>query len=139
VKSYWDTSGAINAAMSPRVFSRLNTGKHVTRPHLMAEFFATMTGRGISFTDSTGAPGRFFLSPKDCAAWLTNFASRVQFEDLTPGEILQALGKTQSLGLQGARVHDYLHACAAQKAKADELLTRNPKHFQGLLSNVAWP
>jgi hypothetical protein len=54
MKTYWDTSAAINAAFSPEVFSRLDTGEHVARLHLLAEFFATMTGRGIEIADDDG-------------------------------------------------------------------------------------
>jgi len=31
------------------------------------------------------------------------------------------------------------HALVAEKTKADELITRNTRHFQGLTKNVAWP
>ena len=31
------------------------------------------------------------------------------------------------------------NALVAEKTKADELITRNTRHFQGLTKNVAWP
>ena len=49
--TFWDTSAAINALVSPEVFDRLKTGRHVARPHLLAEFFSIMTGRGIRTID----------------------------------------------------------------------------------------
>jgi hypothetical protein len=47
MKTFWDTSAAINAALSPEVARRLESGEHVARLHLLAEFFATMTGQAI--------------------------------------------------------------------------------------------
>ena len=139
MKTYWDTSAAINAAFSPEVFARLDAGEHVARLHLLAEFFATMTGRGIEITDESGTIDRMVFSQKECAAWLKNFAQRVKFEELTKEEAVTALEKAQSAGVQGARVHDYWHALVAEKTNADELITRNTRHFQGLAKNVAWP
>lgn len=139
MKTYWDNSAAINAAFSPDVFSRLDTGEHVARLHLLAEFFATTTGRGIEIADDDGNVDRMVFTQKECAAWLRIFSQRVKFEELTRDEALTALEKAQSAGVQGARIYDYWHALVAEKSKADELITRNTRHFQDLTSKVAWP
>jgi len=139
MRTFWDTSAAINAALSPEVFRRLETGEHVTRLHLLAEFFATMTGRGVEITDEAGNTDRMVFTQNECAAWLRNFAGKIKFEELTQEEALKALAKAQSRGVQGARVYDYWHALVSEKTKADELITRNTRHFQDLAPNVAWP
>jgi hypothetical protein len=139
VKTYWDTSAAINALVSPEVFARLGTGEHVTRLHLLAEFFSTMTGRGISIVAEDGHLERLTLSQRDCAAWLGTFAQKVQFLELTKDEALLSLDKAEALGVQGPRIYDYWHALVAGKTKADTLLTRNTGHFADLASNVVWP
>lgn len=139
MRTYWDTSAAINAAFSPEVFGRLDVGEHVARLHLLAEFFATMTGRGIEITDDDGNVDRMVFTQNECAAWLKNFAERVKFEELAKDEALAALEQAQSKSIQGARIYDYWHALVAEKTKADELITRNTRHFQGLTKNVAWP
>jgi site-specific recombinase XerD len=139
MRTYWDTSAAINAAISPEVFRRLTTGEHVARLHLLAEFFATMTGRGVEITDDEGNTERMVFSQSECAAWLRNFAVKIKFEELTKEEALKALDNAQGLGVQGARVYDYWHALVAEKAKSDELITRNTRHFQDLAKNVVWP
>ena len=139
MRTYWDTSAAINAAISPEVFQRLSTGEHVASLHLLAEFFATMTGRGVEILDDNGNADRMVFTQKDCVAWLRGFAERVQFEELTKDEALAGLDKAQSLSVQGARVYDYWHALVSAKAKSDELVTRNTRHFQGLVANVVWP
>jgi len=139
VKTYWDTSAAINAALSPQVFRRLDTGTHVARLHLLAEFFATMTGRGVEITDGAGNTDRMVFTQNECASWLRKFAGRLEFVELTRDEALKALDKAQRLSVQGARVYDYWHALVSNKAKSNELITRNTRHFQGLAENVAWP
>ena len=92
MRTYWDTSAAINAAISSAVFRRLQTGEHVARLHLLVEFFATMTGRGVEITDEAGNAERMVFTQNECAAWLKNFAQRVTFEELTKEEALAALG-----------------------------------------------
>lgn len=76
MRTYWDTSAAINAALSPEVFGRLNRGEHVSRLHLLAEFFATMTGRGVEIVDADGNVDRMVFTQEQCAVWLRNFAGR---------------------------------------------------------------
>ena len=139
MKTYWDTSAAINAAFSSGVLDRLDSGEHVARLHLLAEFFATMTGRGILLPDAAGNLNRMLFTQKECADWLKAFAEKVQFEELTKEEALATLEKAQIAGVQGARIYDYWHALVAEKTKADELITRNTRHFQGLAKNVTWP
>lgn len=139
MSTYWDTSAAINAAISLEVFHRLDRGKHVARLHLLAEFFATMTGRGVEITDEAGNIDRTVFTQIECAQWLRRFAAKLEFEELTKEEALDGLEKAKTLGVQGARVYDYWHALVADKAKSAELLTRNTRHFQGLAKNVMWP
>ena len=139
MKTYWDTSAAINAALSPEVFRRLDKGQHVARLHLLAEFFATMTGRGVEITDEAGNTDRMVFTQNQCAAWLRQFAGKLEFEELTKDEALHSLDKAQRLGVQGARVYDYWHALVSNKAKSNELITRHTRDFQGLAGNVAWP
>jgi hypothetical protein len=67
------------------------------------------------------------------------FSGRLEFKELTKEEALHGLDKAQGLGVHGARVYDYWHALVSEKAKSDELITRNTRHFQGLAENVAWP
>jgi site-specific recombinase XerD len=117
----------------------LDTGTHIARLHLLAEFFATMTGRGVEITDGAGNTDRMVFTQDECAAWLRKFAGRLEFVELTKDEALKGLDKAQSLSVQGARVYDYWHALVSHKAKSDEVLTRNTRHFQGLAENVAWP
>ena len=47
MRTYWDSSALINAAVSEAVMDRLDPGEHVSRLHTLAEFFSIMTSRGI--------------------------------------------------------------------------------------------
>lgn len=140
MKTYWDTSGLINAAVSGTVLQRLATGDHATRTHALAEFFGILTGRGIRW-ERDGQAYELKLTGEQAAQWLASNLTTVQFVDLTAREVLDALNQAQARNVAGARVHDYLHAVAAQKAEADELLTRNQSDFGGLTGSipVVWP
>jgi hypothetical protein len=137
--SYWDSSAAISAAVSPKVFRRLDTSQHVACLHLLAEFFATMTGRGVEILDEAGDPARMVFTHEECATWLRRFADKVRFEELNQEEALDGLDKAQDLSIQGARIYDYWHALVSAKAKAGQLITRNTRHFEGLADKVVWP
>ena len=65
--------------------------------------------------------------------------AKVQFEELTLEEALTALDKAQDLGVQEPGIYDYFHAEVSAKAKVDQLLTRNIRHFAGLAAKVEWP
>ncbi len=69
----------------------------------------------------------------------SGICTEVAVIELDKTETLDALDKTRSRGIQGARVYDYLHALASEKARAEELLTRNPDDFQGLVDKIEWP
>lgn len=141
MKTYWDTSAAVNAAFSPQVFDRLETGQHVTRLHLLAEFFSTMTDRGIKYKDAQGNNTRIVFDPDDCAEWLESFCQKVELVELTKEETLDTMRQAKLLNVKGANIYDFMHAQAAIKAGANEILTRNMKDFQGKSGNVklAWP
>lgn len=117
---YWDSSSLIAALMAGQ------RPKGVTRTHTLAEVFSTLTGKGIET-----AVGRLRLNPDDAAALLSDLP-KLKFVDLTAEETLKALQATGSQGVRGGLVHDWLHVQAAQKAKADKILTENTQHFRAL-------
>jgi hypothetical protein len=95
---------------------------------------------GIKVLDAHGKPAQFKFSPQDAAKWLRNFSTKVKLVDLTLDESLDAMDETQKKGIQGARIHDFLHAAAADKARSDELFTRNTNDFASLgHATLVWP
>ena len=86
----------------------------------MAEFFGRMTGPGIPMGQT-----RQKVTGNAAAAWLAQAAKFLEWVELDAPEVLAALSQAQALNVQGGRVHDYLHAAAAVKSKADKILTRD--------------
>jgi predicted nucleic acid-binding protein len=134
MKIYWDTSAVINAAINPGVARLLQTGEHFTRAHTFAEFFARMTGRGVRWTDQSGEINELVLDADTAVEWLTEFAGKIKLVELTGADTLAWIGQARRKGVQGGRVHDLLHAAAAEKAGAEKILTRNIVDFAGLSS-----
>ncbi len=122
MKRYWDASALIDALHDSRVEQKALEPEQWTRPHALAETFATLTGGRLGF--------RYL--PDDAAALIRELTLNMNFVELDAGETLAALDVAQQRGVRGGRVHDWLHARAAQKAKVDELLTDNLNDFAGL-------
>jgi predicted nucleic acid-binding protein len=93
-----------------------------TRSHALAETFATLTGGKLGF--------RYL--PDDAAALIRELAQTMNFVTFDAAETMAAMDTAQRHGVRGGRVHDWLHAHAAQKAGVAELLTDNLSDFVGL-------
>lgn len=79
----------------------------------------------------------FRLEAAEAAKSIENLLPHLEFVDITAAEVVQALKKAQSKGVRGGRVHDYLHALAAQKAGAATLVTMDKNDFHGLVSGLS--
>jgi predicted nucleic acid-binding protein len=135
VNVYWDTSALLNAVVSPSVLARLKTGDNWTRLHTLCEVLSLMTGRGVP-----SRTAQLTFRPDDCAAWLETVMQDVTVTELSRFEVLSGLKSAQRLGVKGRRVHDLMHAIAADKVKAEVLLTRDKEDFAGLgKAKVEWP
>ena len=136
MKTYWDSSALFNALASKAVFDRLGSDDHVTRSHGYAEVFSHLSGRGLPMKDGT----RQRVTPADAAKMVLSLARKLSVRDLTSDETLAAIELADKRGVQGARIHDLLHARAATLAGAGLILTRD-KSFSGLAENirVEWP
>lgn len=99
-----------------------------------------MTKRGVDVKDAHGSPCVIVLSAQDSSTWLKRFSKRVQLVELTLDETLDSFSKAPN-SITGGKVHDYIHALAADKAGSDVLLTRNTSDFQatGCKARVEWP
>ena len=82
--------------------------------------------------DSDGRQTWFSIFAGRRVALIRELTLNMNFVELDAGETLAALDVAQQRGVRGGRVHDWLHARAAQKAKVDELLTDNLNDFAGL-------
>jgi predicted nucleic acid-binding protein len=126
MKAYWDSSALIQSHLDNTVHARLRREGAYTRTHSLSETFATLTGRAA-----------IAMSANDAAAAVKGLLQYLDLVDLTGVEIAKALAKAQSLGVRGGRVHDYIHALAAEKSGAKTLLTLDRNDFSGLVHNVS--
>ena len=122
MKRYWDASALIDALHDTRIEQKLLEPDQWTRAHALAETFATLTGGRLGF----------HYLPDDAAALIRELTQRINFVELNGAETVAALDAAQQRGVRRGRVHDWLHAYAAQKAGVTELLTDNLNDFAGL-------
>jgi len=126
MKVYWDSSALVEACADPALRGRLRAERGVTRTHALAETFSALTAGNLAVrVDADGA-----------ARMVANLAQDLDFVDLTSKEVLDALKQTRERGVRGGRIHDFLHAVAAEKAKAGQLLTADEHDFESLLDTV---
>lgn len=121
MKCYWDSSALLNALASRAVIARLKTGEHLTRSHAYAEVFSHLSGRGLPLKGG----GRQRVTAADAAKMVRCLAVKMAVCDLTPEETLAALNDASSLGVEGARIHDLMHARTAKLSGANVILTRD--------------
>ncbi|MGO8698762.1 MAG: hypothetical protein ACLQVY_13695 [Limisphaerales bacterium] len=122
MRRYWDASALIDALHDSRVEQMALEADQWTRAHALTEAFSTLTG---------GRLGVRYL-PDDAAALIREITQTMHFVELDAAETLAALDLAQQHGVRGGRVHDWLHARAARKAGAAELVTDNLNDFAGL-------
>src|SRR5258708_18661211 len=126
MKAYWDSSALVETNFDPALRARLSTERGVTRTHALAEIFSTMTGGKL--------PIRY--DADDAARVLEGLVADLDFEDLSPQEVLSAFKQARKLGVRGGHVHDLLHAAAADNSGVQHLLTLDRNDFSGLTTKV---
>ena len=123
---YWDSSALVETFLKPALKERLLAEGGHTRQHALSEVFSALTAGNLAIR----------VSPRDAAQAVRIMAGKVKFVHLTEEEILEALDGAQARGVRGGRVHDYLHAKAAEKIKATVLLTADRYDFSGLVPGL---
>jgi predicted nucleic acid-binding protein len=104
----------------------------VTRPHALSEVFSALTGGGFEIALPDGRKEHKRLSLRLAARVVSAIHARLRYVELSADEIVAALQTARDKGAQGGRVHDLMHAVAAEKAGADELWTTDRNDFAGL-------
>lgn len=120
MKRYWDTSALIEVLNNGELEKLSREPGQFTRSHSLAEMFSTLTGGKLGFK----------LAPDVATEAILGVTSGMDFVDLDSKEVFSALNRAQKHGIRGAGIHDWLHAVAAEKGKAEVLLTYNIKHFE---------
>jgi predicted nucleic acid-binding protein len=122
MKPYWDTSALVEATMDQALRSRVKREQPYTRTHSLAEAFSALTGGNLGIR----------LEADDAAATLQNLAEDIELVDLHKADVLSAFKSARRKGVRGGRIHDYLHAVAAEKQNATRFVTLDRNDFAGL-------
>ncbi|MEI8288278.1 MAG: hypothetical protein WCH99_02300 [Verrucomicrobiota bacterium] len=118
MKAYWDSSALVQSLAEPTLQLRLKRERGFTRPHALAETFSALTGNPVTRIDAN-----------DAFDFISTIARNLDFVEISVAEILQALKTSRQKGVRGGRVHDYLHAVAAEKSGAKKILTLDKNDF----------
>jgi len=121
MRAYWDSSALVEATVDPALRARLHREKGLTRTHTLGESFSALTGNP-----------KARLEAEVAAQVIEQLSTDLEFTDLTAAEVIAALKQARRKGVRGGRVHDLLHAAAADKSGAKELLTIDANDFAGL-------
>jgi predicted nucleic acid-binding protein len=98
----------------------------------LSETFSALTGGGFDLVMPDGSRKHRRLSLRAAAAVVSRFHPQLEYVELSADETIAALQTAKDKGAQGGRVHDLMHAVAAEKASADELWTIDEHDFEGL-------
>jgi predicted nucleic acid-binding protein len=123
MKAYWDSSALVQSLAEPALQLRLKKERGLTRPHALAETFSALTGNPQTRVDTN-----------DAYEFIAHLARSLDFVEVSATEILHALKTARQKGVRGGRVHDYLHAVAAEKSGAKKILTLDKNDFSGITS-----
>jgi predicted nucleic acid-binding protein len=126
MKAYWDSSALVAALSAVNLRARLRTEKGFTRTHALAETFSALTSGNLALRVQADVAARM----------VSDLAHDLEFVELTSYDVLAALKQTRQRGVRGGRIHDFLHAVAAEKAQAGQLLTADKYDFEALVDTV---
>ena len=94
-----------------------------TNAHALAETFATLTG--------------FYKVPTEAATELTlSLRDSIQVEALALADYETAIREARIRGVMGGGIYDSLHASFARRKRANQIVTRNPSHFQHVAPDI---
>jgi predicted nucleic acid-binding protein len=126
MKAYWDSSALVQSCSDVALRNRLRAERGVTRTHALSETFSAVTAGNLAIRLDADAASRL----------VADLAEDLDFVDLTAKETLEALKQARRRGVRGGRVHDFMHAVAAEKSGASELLTADENDFESLTNSV---
>ena len=100
--------------------SILEQQRPIVHRHALVETFSTLTGGRLGFRMSTDEITR--LIRESILPW-------VRTTDLDDAELIEAMSVSQDRGVRGGAIYDFLHLCAARKAGASRLYTKDVNDF----------
>jgi hypothetical protein len=115
----------VEAVIDPTLRARLKSERGFTRTHTLGEAFSALTGNPQVRFDADWS-----------AQTIEQLIRDLDFVDLSAPEVVAALKQAKRKGVRGGHVHDLLHAAAADKSGAQDLLTIDVNDFKGLPNRV---
>jgi len=118
-----------HAATAAAIEARLDRGDRLTvAAHAVVETYAVLSR----------LPSPHRLAPADAWALVrANFVESATLATLPVSAHVRLLDRLSAAGIGGGRSYDALIAATAAHAKAGELLTLNPRHFDAASAGVA--
>lgn len=101
-----------------------DSGQRATSCHAIAETYRTLT--------TLKKP----IRPEVAQSALEDLAGKIELVDGTSGLYLEAVKRMAKGKHTGAMIYDALHCVAAQKCKAEKILTRNKPHFDKFAGEI---
>lgn len=122
--NYLDTSALIRAWRLGTVPAGL------TRAHSVTEFYRTLTG-GLT-VPIKGVLTRVQFSPTEAASGASATFAAVTFRDLTGPQCMEETHAAAKANVQGANIHDWMHAAVARREGCKKIVTTNAAHFKAV-------
>ena len=122
MKTYWDSSALVKAFEDEALEERLKEGNGMTRLHSIAEFFSTLTGGKLGYK----------LPQEEAAEMAETVVKHLEMVTFGEKDMIDCCKRAKKAGVRGARIHDFLHVAAAEKAGAKKILTLDRRDFAGL-------
>ena len=123
--TYWDSSALIELLHRAELRASISAKNHFTRLHTLSELFSTLT-KGVNFR----------YSADDAAKMIDDLARDLSFVELSKEDVLEAIKTARRLGVRGGRIHDLMHASAARKSGATNLMTLDSASFTGIAAGL---
>lgn len=89
--------------------------------HALVETFSTLTGGRLGFRIASDAIAQ--LIRESILPW-------VRTTELDDSELIEAMSISHDRGVRGGAIYDFLHLCAARKANASRLYTKDVNDFK---------
>lgn len=126
-----DTSCLVAAVLSPHEHHAA-TGAELARRRVAGQqFLVAAHGLTEAYAVLTRLPPPYRLSAADAFAVLDRNWGKVESISLTSAEAWRVVREHAGAGIGGGRIYDGHIAQCARKAKAQEILTWNVRHFDG--------
>jgi predicted nucleic acid-binding protein len=128
VTAYLDSSVLVAALVEDEpahepCLSLLRRRDLATWSHALPEVFATLTGGRLGVRVPAAAAAELMRA---------SLVPRLRLIELAGADLIEAIGESESAGVRGGAIFDFLHLRAARRSPASTLYTLNTRDFAAL-------